>query len=206
MPDYYSNVSTLTVTNGGTSELMLAENQLRNALFVQPQSEACVIQFGGTAGLQASGVLTFAGNPANGETIAINGVTFTFVTGASTATNVHIGASKDLTAVELAAVLNASVNASISIATYTAVGDTVTISYDTGGADGNAFTLADSSAAAVTRSAATLTGGSNAVGGIYLAQYQIADLKATDYPAIRKDVYIVSATTGSKIGYMFGGQ
>ena len=45
-----------------------------------------------------SGTLTFVTNPVAAETIAINGVTFTFVAGASTATNVHIGASKEETA------------------------------------------------------------------------------------------------------------
>lgn len=205
MPEIYSpGVQTFSVTNGGTSEILLAGSQNRTSVLIQPLTEACLINFGATAGLQAGGVLTFAANATAAETIAVNGVTFTFVAGASTSTNVHIGASKDLTAVELAAVLNASANASVSVATYTAVADTVVITYDAGGTDGNAFTLADSSGGHVTRSAATLANGSNTVGGIYLAQYGILNLNARDLPEIKNDIYIISATSAAKVSYTYG--
>lgn len=109
----------------------------------------------------ARGTLTFNANPVAGETIDVNGVTFTFVAGASGATDVHIGDDLFETAGELANVLNRSANASINIATYASVfSDVVTIVFDTPGTAGNAFTLADSSGTvAVTASAATLTGG-----------------------------------------------
>lgn len=108
----------------------------------------------------ARGVLTFVRNASPGETIAINGVTFTFVAGASGATDVHIGDDMFETAAELANVLNASASGSVNVATYAAVfTNIVTIVYDTAGTGGNAFTLADSSLTAITRSGATLTGG-----------------------------------------------
>jgi len=109
----------------------------------------------------ARGTLTFNANPVAGETIDVNGVTFTFVAGASGATDVHIGDDLFETAGELANVLNRSANASINIATYASVfSDVVTIVFDTLGTTGNAFTLADSSGTvAVTASGATLTGG-----------------------------------------------
>ena len=109
----------------------------------------------------ARGTLTFNANPVAGETIDVNGVTFTFVAGASGATDVHIGDDLFETAGEFANVLNRSANASINIATYASVfSDAVTIVFDTPGTTGNAFTLANSSGTvAVTRSAATLTGG-----------------------------------------------
>ena len=109
----------------------------------------------------ARGTLTFNANPVAGETIDVNGVTFTFVAGASGATDVHIGDDLFETAGELANVLNSSVDGSINIATYASVfSDVVTIVFDTPGTAGNAFTLADSSGTvAVTASAATLTGG-----------------------------------------------
>lgn len=110
----------------------------------------------------AQGRLTFVSNPIATETIVINGVTFTFVAGASTATNVHIGDTKEETARNLSIVLNASVNGAISVATYkwTFGQPFVDITYDTAGTGGNAFTLANSSGTvAVTRSAATLEGG-----------------------------------------------
>lgn len=110
----------------------------------------------------ARGTLTFVTNPVATETIAVNGVTFTFVAGASTATNVHIGVTKEDTALELVNVLNASANASVNVATYSVAngGTVITITYDTAGTGGNAFTLANSSGTvAVTRSASTLLGG-----------------------------------------------
>ena len=110
----------------------------------------------------ATGTLTFVTNPVAAETIAVNGVTFTFVAGASGATDVHIGDTKEDTALELVNVLNASASGSINVATYSVAngGTIITITYDTAGTGGNSFTLANSSGTvAVTRSASTLLGG-----------------------------------------------
>lgn len=112
-----------------------------------------------------TGTLTFVTNPVATETIAINSVTFTFVAGDSTATNVHIGASKEETAANLALVLNQSVNASIIVARYDVAltggpskANVLTITYKTTAT--TSYTLANSSGTvAVTRSAATLTAG-----------------------------------------------
>lgn len=112
-----------------------------------------------------TGALTFVTNPVATETIAIAGVTFTFVAGDSTATNVHIGASKDETAANLALVLNQSTNAAILVATYAVAltggpvkGNVLTITYKTTAT--TSYALANSSGTvAVTRSGATLTGG-----------------------------------------------
>ncbi len=126
-------------------------------------SGGATLQLLGGTNIFPLGSLTFVTNPLNTETIVVNGVTFTFVTGASTATNVHIGATKEATALNLMEVLNASANGSITPATYSvnlATPAVVNITYDTPGTAGNAFTLANSSGSvAVTRSAATLAGG-----------------------------------------------
>ena len=151
----------------------------------------------------ARGKLTFNANPVAAETIAVNGVTFTFIAGASGATDVHIGANMFETAANLANVLNASGSGSINVATYSSVLDNVVnIVYDTAGTGGNAFTLANSSGTvAVTRSAATLTGGQSFGNGQAVdadsdfndadqsvARYAVAstgsiDLAVTDYGA-----------------------
>lgn len=152
----------------------------------------------------ATGTLTFVTNPEAAETIAVNGVTFTFVAGASGATDVHIGSTKEDTALEFVNVLNASANASVNVATYSVEygGTVVTITYDTAGTTGNSFTLADSSGTvAVTRSAATLAGGQAYGDGLAvnadddfndidqsLVRYAVAstgsvDLKVTDWEA-----------------------
>jgi len=204
MADFTPSVTVTSITAGGTSQILMAADNARQAVMIQPQTEACLINFGATAGTQATGTLTAGANLVNTETIAVNGVTFTFVTGASTSTNVHIGATKEDTMTNFAAVLNASANASISVATYTVNGAILTVTYDAGGVTGNAYTLADSSAAAVTRSAATLAGGSDTVGGIALTLNQITIFSADTLPQIKGDIYVVSATTGAKISTTYG--
>jgi hypothetical protein len=202
---YAPAVSTFSQTVGGTAQVMVAANPQRTAITIQPQTEAVTVNFGATAGVQATGTLTAGTNPLNTETIAVNGVTFTFVTGASTTTNVHIGATKEETMTNFAAVLEASVNAAISIATYTVAGAVITITHDAGGVDGNAFTLANSSGtAAVTRSAATLAGGLDSGNGFDLAVDQFIFFSAGEYPSIREDIYIVSATGAAKTVYLEG--
>ncbi len=209
MSTFNAPISTVSITAGGTAQTLLAAADAdtpRQTVMINPQTEACVINWGGsTAGTQATGDLTAGANPANNETIAVNGVTFTFKTVVVTpATDVLRGATKEDTMTNFAAVLNASANASISIATYTASAEVLTITYDNGGTTGNGYTLADSSAAAVTRSAATLAGGSNTVGGLALALNQIAVLNATDFPQIRGEIQVVSATTAAKISITYG--
>lgn len=79
-------------------------------------------------------------------------------------TEVEIGTTIAETAANFATALNASANASITVATYAvpdppARQDRVIGTYDTLGTGGNAFTLADSSLTSVVRSGATFTGG-----------------------------------------------
>ncbi len=205
MADSTPSVTVTSITAGGTSQILMAADNARQAVMIQPQTEACLINFGATAGTQATGTLTAGANLVNTETIAVNGVTFTFVTGASTSTNVHIGATKEDTMTNLAAVLNASANASISVATYTVDGAVLTVTYDAGGTTGNSFTLANSSGtAAITRSAATLAGGSNTVGGIVLTLNQITIFSTDTLPQIKGDIYVTSTTTGANISTTYG--
>lgn len=110
------------------------------------------------AGVAATGSFHVVTNPANNDTITVNGVTVTFVTGTPTGNQVLIGGSAALTAVNLNTFLNASVNASLTVATYSVASGFVTVTYDTVGTAGNAFTLV-SGQASVTVSGATLTGG-----------------------------------------------
>lgn len=115
---------------------------------------------GGGVG-QATGILTIGTNPSNGETILVNTVQFTFKTAPTGPTDVLIGATSTATAVNFASTLNASTSPLIAVASYSAVTNTVPVAFDALGAAGNSFTLANSSSANVTRSAATLTGGAD---------------------------------------------
>ena len=87
----------------------------------------------------ASGTYTFTTNPANGNTIVLNGVTWTFTTGTPSGAQTKIQSTVSDTLVALVRDLNASGSASLNVATYTLNGLVVTITYDAVGAGGNAY-------------------------------------------------------------------
>ncbi len=114
-----------------------------------------------TVPTKASGQIAFAGQPAANSTIALNGVTWTFVSGTPSGNQTQIGASLDATLAALASDLNASADVQVSKCTYTAntTDDRLEIEFDTTGTTGNSFTLAASANSNGTVSAPTLTGG-----------------------------------------------
>ncbi|MBY0559871.1 hypothetical protein [Hyphomicrobium sp.] len=69
-------------------------------------------------GAVATGNIAFAANPANNDTVTINGVAITFKSANPTGNQVLIGASLDATLDRLADFLNASANASLTPALY----------------------------------------------------------------------------------------
>lgn len=110
------------------------------------------------AAVAATGSINFSAVPAVNDTVIVNGVKFTFIAGVSAGTDINIKGTAALQATELATVLNASVDPLVSVATYAAVGNVVTVTHDTPGAAGNAFTLAENSASIIV-SGPTLIGG-----------------------------------------------
>ena len=112
-----------------------------------------------SAGVAATGDITFTANPSATHTVTINGVVWTFVASGATGTQTNIGANLAATLTQLATDLNASVNASITPVTYANVGGTkLGFTHDTLSAVGNAFTIASGNANGVA-SGATLSGG-----------------------------------------------
>lgn len=134
----------------------LAETTLENLVAIMPGASLTVV--GGAA---ATGSVTLASQPADGDTVTVNGVVFTFKNAAVAVTDVAIGAATSDTATALAAALSASTNAAVSAATYGAVGSVVNVTYAIKTTTGNSFSLATSVPAKVTLSGATLTGGTN---------------------------------------------
>jgi len=116
-----------------------------------------------TAGLFATGSYAFSAQPANNSVLTINGTAVTLVTAAPTAGQCQIGATLADTINNLVIFLNASADAGIAVATYSASlsGTVLNVVHDTVGTGGNSFTLVagTSPATNATRSAATLTGG-----------------------------------------------
>lgn len=108
----------------------------------------------------ATGTITFSAQPAASSTITINGVEFTFVAGSPSSNEIQIGATLPDTLDNIISELNGSSDTDVDDATYTEDGVSVlTITHDTAGTAGNAFTLAASATSNGTVSAATLLAG-----------------------------------------------
>lgn len=88
-----------------------------------------------TAATKASGTLTFTVNPSGGQTVVINGVTFT------AGTDFTVGGTTAATVTNLATALNSSTNTALSKASYQAGGNTLTVTARAGGTQGNQFTI-----------------------------------------------------------------
>ncbi|MEI6282506.1 MAG: ubiquitin-activating E1 FCCH domain-containing protein, partial [Alphaproteobacteria bacterium] len=135
-------------------------------------TSSSTIAFSDAGGTVATGNIEFSGsgNPANGNTITLNGRVFTFVNDNSGWPNstsnhkINIGANLGGTMFFLEQALTTSTtylaDTTLNVATYAAPGTALNITYLTSGVVGNAYTLA---ASAATRSGATLTGGTGGV-------------------------------------------
>ena len=108
--------------------------------------------------IAATGTITFAGQPTATHTVTVNGHLITFRASGATGQEVNIGVDAAATAANLYAYLSASVDASLTVASYSIVGNAITITHKTPGTGGNSFTLAKSNTHP-TISGATLTGG-----------------------------------------------
>jgi phage tail sheath gpL-like len=110
----------------------------------------------------ASGTFTFSGASTAGDTILINGVTFTAVASGATGNQFNVGASASAQATNLASAINGSATALVNTTvTALAASGVVTITAVKNGAMGNAVTIAKGTDAGsvVTVSGARLTGG-----------------------------------------------
>jgi hypothetical protein len=112
-----------------------------------------------TQGVAATGSFTFPANPANNDTITAGGQAFTFKSAAPAANQILIGATLAESIRNAVWVLNASVVAGVTPATYYTDRDGVKlyVKHKTLGTSGNSFAIA---ASAATPSGATLSGGS----------------------------------------------
>ena len=107
--------------------------------------------------VKASGTLTFTGNPSNGETFAVAGVTFTAITSGASGDQWNIGAGATANATAVAAAVNASSNASGKVVASSAAG-VVTFTAVVPGVIGNALALSESLSNAAVSGAALASG------------------------------------------------
>lgn len=120
------------------------------------------------AGVQATGAITFTAAVTNADTVTINGVAFTFTNAAPAATTDVAMTGAASTEIDgLIAAINATIASSstsdanrnaLLAAKYTKVGNTLVVTSNVAGIEGNRFTLAEGLTAG-TVSASTLTGG-----------------------------------------------
>lgn len=148
-----TTINEVILSRDVTAKTPLAETTLENLVKIMPG--AVLTEVGGAP---ATGTITIATNPTDGDTVTVNGVVITFKTSASGSNQVALGASAGATATALAAFLNASSLAALSVATYVAAASAITVTYDVKGVAGNSFTLA-AGQASVTVSGAKLSGG-----------------------------------------------
>jgi hypothetical protein len=123
-----------------------------------------------TAGnAKATGTVTMTNQALAGDTVTINGVVFTFVASGAVYPQVNLGTTKQLTAANLQAALESSINPLLTGAEYTVSGAVVTVTEELGGTAGNAFTLATSDSTNIAVSAATLASGAANTGNATIA-------------------------------------
>lgn len=103
----------------------------------------------------ATGTIKFNDPATAADTVTVNGVVITFGPGEG---EIPVAATANLQATSLANFLSSSDDPLLTVATYSASTDTVTVTYKTTGTAGNDFTLAKNGADIVV-SGAKLTGG-----------------------------------------------
>jgi hypothetical protein len=136
-----TTVDEVIMSRDVTAKVPLAETTLENLVAIMPG--AVLNQSGGAA---ATGSLTVATIPVDGDTVTVNGTVFTFKTASPVGNQVLIGGTVAATATNLKTVLAASAVANVAVATYTVSGAVVTAAYKLQGVLGNAFTLASAQA------------------------------------------------------------
>lgn len=111
-------------------------------------------------GVEASGTITFSGNPTAADTVTVNGTAIEFVASGATGNEVNIGTSDTLTAVNLLTFLQTSQISNLTQCTYSLSGLVLTVTAATPGTAGNSITLAKSSSV-LAISGGDLAGGTN---------------------------------------------
>jgi hypothetical protein len=100
----------------------------------------------------ASGKIAFTANFTAGDTLIINGMTWTMVASGATAAQVNIAGTLTLSLDAIVTALNASADSRVTPATYskTGGGTELTAVYDTAGDAGNSFRLGENTTATST--------------------------------------------------------
>ena len=153
----------------------------------------------------ASGLIHFAGNPSDGDTITLNGAVFTFTNvpaGAyQLAIGVNAGGTVALAIIQLTTNGTLLADTRLNVATYSDTGgsttDDLVITYKTQSSAGNGYTLA---ASVATPSGAHLTGGGNNAPRLITFQFNLNQGLALEFGqeymrVISDGAYVTEAAT-----------
>lgn len=172
-----------------------------------------IITFLTPPGTRATSVLTTSDNPSDGETVTLNGKTYTFQNSLTNADgHVKIAASETLTLVNLLHAINKSggvIGTDYATATTThptieataSAAHTMNVRARTAGTAGNALTLADTLGGSDGFAAATLTGGANGVVSIQ-CEFDVPVRFDTDNLTLEAETYAAMAATGIMIAQL----
>lgn len=158
MVDQFGNTEINEYILGRTcmAKIPMAESTLYNLAEIMPGATLSL-----SGGAYASATVTFGSQPAAASTITVNGVVFTARSTAGALVNAReflIGTTTSDTAANFAAAVNSAMDTALAdIGVDTVSANVVTLSANTPGTAGNAFTLATSGTA--TLSGATFSGG-----------------------------------------------
>lgn len=146
-------------------------------------------------GAQASGSITFSGNPAANDTVTVNGTLITFVASSPIGSQVVIGLTAEDSFQNLLTFLQQSLDTNIEQANYASVVDLViAVTAKIAGTAGNSFTLAKSSSA-ITVSGADLSGGAQPSS----VAFATSPASGTDISAMLK--LTASTSQGLSVGF-----
>lgn len=167
--------SITTSTGSGFSGVPVIDNGLFSGFVVYNHGKNYLpgdtVTLTDSGGGLATGTITFSAQPASNSTMLINGVLIVFKPAPASGIGTNgifseIEGTLDLTVQTLANTCNsASSILSLAVATFTASGSVLTITYKTPGSVGNAFTLPASAPGFWTSSGSNLTGGGTAGSG-----------------------------------------
>lgn len=140
--DAQGDVAFHLITSKYTSKMHVeALKNLLNAIEGGVRNASITTSVDDSAGVSASGTVTFSGASTASDTLVISGVTFTAVASGATGNQWNVGGSASAQATNLAAAINAAASM-VGIVSASASGAVVTITSLTSGPVGNAITLA----------------------------------------------------------------
>lgn len=161
----------VAVTPEGVAFVRIRSNTPKHAFYVTDASETPPITTSGS--VQATGTITFSGQPTDADTITIGASTFNFVdTVVDPDTDVEIGADAEETLDNLLALITSEIATVTAVKTSTTV---ITLTAVATGAAGNSVVLTEAADNVGVSGAGTLTGGADGVPAVIGYKQQCDD-------------------------------